>query len=280
MGQELATPGIIGTSGREPKKPRMPATHCELTNSDQQHDILNLHDFMLVEEDLRELEMNLKDSASRLVAAQEKERRRIARELHDELGQSLLVLKLRVSAVEKNLQVAKSQCEGMYSYLDEIVENVRRLSRDLSPHALEDLGLSAAIRHLVSEFNKHYGIVDCRLAIDQIDDLFIREDQLHIYRVIQECLTNIGKYANATKVRVIIRKQKDNVFIKVQDNGIGFNLDQVLSRDAKRRGLGLDSLGERVRIIGGAIKIWSQIGQGTRISFKIPIDSVEEAPGE
>ena len=125
-------------------------------------------------EKLQESEEKLRHLASQLFTAQEDERKRISRELHDELGQALLVLKLQTRAIEGDLQPEQQQlreeCLEMLGNLDQVVDNVRRLSRDLSPTLLEDLGLSAALRHLITEFGKHYQI-KYSLQETNIDDL-------------------------------------------------------------------------------------------------------------
>lgn len=228
------------------------------------------------EEALKESEKNLRYLASQLLTAQERERQRISRELHDELGQSLLVMKLQMKLMEEKLQESPeaitAEWEHIRSRLDEVVDDVRRLSRDLSPHALEDLGLSAAIRHLVKEFCKYYHIAHYSVDLDEIDDYFAQEAQINIYRIFQESLTNIGKHARAHRVDVIARKQDDHVYFLVEDNGTGFNVAQVLAREEPERGMGLFAMEERVRMLEGSFNLWSQEGVGTRISFTLPLD--------
>ena len=162
----------------------------------------------LAEEQLRESEQNLRHLASQLLTAQERERERIARELHDELGQSLLVLKLQASRVERRLDkdqtAIRKEFHEIIRQLDQLVDEIRRLARDLSPTMVRDLGLSSALKRLIEEFSRHY---DIQADIDQMegmDELFPRETQINIYRTFQECLTNIGKYAQASRLSVAI----------------------------------------------------------------------------
>ncbi|HEY9073842.1 MAG TPA: PAS domain-containing protein, partial [Desulfobaccales bacterium] len=140
------------------------------------------------EKQLKESEQRLRNLASQLMTAQEDERRRISRELHDELGQSLLVLKLQARDIETTLgpkqQRLRSECQEMLGNLDQLVDNVRRLSRDLSPMILEDLGLSAGLQRLIQDFSKHYHIEYCADE-SRIDDLFPPETQVAIYRIFQ-----------------------------------------------------------------------------------------------
>jgi PAS domain S-box-containing protein len=223
------------------------------------------------EEALRESEKNLRYLSSQLLTSQEMERKRIAVELHDGLGQALMVAKMRLRAVERSLPAgeAKTESKALLTYFDEVTENVRRLSHDLMPAALEDLGLQAALRHLLEEFNKYTGI---RLStdLDDIQDLFSPEKQLIIYRIFQESLNNITKHAHATKVSVAIKKEPAGVSFRLEDNGAGFDLQKVLASDSSKRGMGLAALTERVHMMGGSLEMWSQIGIGTRISCFIP----------
>ncbi len=223
-------------------------------------------------EELRESEKNLRLLASQLLTAQEDERRRISRELHDELGQALLVLKLQAKAIENELQPEQQQlrneCREMRANLDQVVDNVRRLSRDLSPTMLEDLGLSAAIHRLIRDFSRHYHI-ECNVQETNIDDLFPMQAQVTIYRLIQECLTNIGKHSQASLLTVSINKTHNHVSFIIQDNGRGFNPAQRRYQ-ATDQGMGLAAMEERARMVGGLLSIWSQEGAGTRIAFDIP----------
>jgi PAS domain S-box-containing protein len=236
--------------------------------------IIDITERQEAEEKLRESETNLRYLATQLMTAQERERKRLSRELHDELGQSLLVLKLQMGAMEEKMaqgwEAVQGDCGSMMAYLNQVVEDVRRLSRDLSPTILEDLGLSAALRRLLGEFSKYYvGEVNMD-EMDEIDDLFPPEAQINLYRIFQESLTNIGKYAQASRVTFSIKRLADHVAFRMEDNGRGFNLAQVSSADAAGRGLGLAAMEERVRMLGGVLNIQSQEGQGTKISFEAP----------
>jgi PAS domain S-box-containing protein len=223
-----------------------------------------------VEEHLQESEERLRILASQLMTAQEDERRRIARELHDELGQSLLVLKLQARSIQNDLlpeqEQLVSECQEMRSHLDRVVENVRRLSRDLSPQILEDLGLAAALRRLLEDFSRHYDTI-YQLQEADIDGLFSLGIQTSIYRIFQECLTNIGKHSQANLIMVSINKSEGQVNFLIQDNGKGFD-PEVQRRQGG--GMGLAAMRERARMVGGALTVWSREGEGTNISINIP----------
>lgn len=224
---------------------------------------------------LRESEKRLHTLSSYLLSAQERERRRIALELHDELGQSLTVMKLQLRSIERGLGrdqgTLKKDCESTLQYVDQIIENVRRISRDLSPSILEDLGLTAALRWLVEDFAKHSDI-KVSLDIPSIDNLFSNDAQILIYRIFQEAFTNIGKHAKADNVSVVIDNDEGMVNFLVEDDGKGFDMEQIEARYPTERSLGLVAMDERARMLGGLIKISGHIGRGTRISFSIPID--------
>ncbi len=225
------------------------------------------------EEALRESEERLRHLASQLLAAQEIERKRISLELHDDLGQSLTVLKLLLGGIDKSLPPdlveAKEGCAHMGEYLDELIEKVRRISRNLVPLILEDLGLPAALRSLCGELDKRSDI-KCALEMDDIAALFSADQEINIFRIFQESLNNTMKHAQATQIRITIKKHKGCLGFSVEDDGAGFDVQEIMTRDVTKKGLGLAAMDERVRMVGGTLKIWSQPGQGTKISFAIP----------
>jgi signal transduction histidine kinase len=222
---------------------------------------------------LKESEQELRQLTSQLLSIQEQERRRVARELHDELGQALTVLKINLVAIEDNLgpdqQHLKVNCEHMLSYIDTVIDNVRRMSWDLSPSSLEDLGLSAALGYLVDE-TCHSHNIQSAVVMDEIDHLFPPETQINIYRMFQESLTNVVKHARASLVSVNVTYEDGKVSFMIQDNGRGFNVKQVMSGKAAKRSLGLTAMNERALMAQGSLQISSRKGQGTTIAFSIP----------
>jgi len=225
-------------------------------------------------DELRKSEERLHRLSSDLFAFQENERRRISLELHDELGQSMAALKMQVSAIARRLGQAKpgdlkTDCDEMRNNINQIIENVRRLARDLSPVVLDDLGLQAAIEYLVNNFAKIYTI-DVNYQHTDINHLFNEESQRIVYRILQEALTNIGKHAQAKNVILIIEEIERAVRFTVKDNGRGFNVQKTLDQKGAERGMGLESMFERVRILGGRISIVSRPGIDTTITFTVP----------
>ncbi len=223
---------------------------------------------------LRESKGKLRSLSSQLLKAQEKERRRISLELHDELGQSLSLLKVQLGAIKRKLDDDQSDLiidlEEPRQHLNYIIESVRRLSRDLSPSILEDLGLSAALEWLVSDFARHHNL-SLSYAAENIDDFFSHEHLIIIYRIFQETLSNIGKHAQASEVFVKIKKMAHEVSFLIADNGIGFDIRQVSREKPTEKGMGLAAMQERALIIRSSLAISAQTDKGTQISFKIPI---------
>jgi signal transduction histidine kinase len=231
------------------------------------------------EEALKESQKEFRYISSRLLSVQEEERRKISRELHDELGQSLTLMKLQLRSVERQLREdqgpLREECGNILRYLNTVIENVRRLSKDLSPFILEDLGLTRALRWLVDSLAKNY---DIRLVLDvaDIDLLFSANAQRSIYRVLQEALTNIVKHSGAAGgASVSVRREGEKIFFSIEDKGKGFDMTEVAAQHAAERGLGLASMEERISMLGGTLTLWSEPGKGTRISFSIPSQEEE-----
>ena len=225
--------------------------------------------------ELRKSEERLHRLSSDLFTVQENERRRISFELHDELGQSMAALKMQVGSIARRLgdvpiEEMKVVCNDMRDNINQIIENVRRLARDLSPVVLDDLGLQAAIEYLVNNFTKIYN-VDIKYRYTNINHLFNEDSQRIIYRILQEALTNISKHAQAKHVSLIIEEIDRAVQFTVRDDGNGFNVQKTLDQKGTEKGMGLEAMSERVRILGGKINIVSRPGIDTTVTFTTPI---------
>ncbi len=231
------------------------------------------------EEALRESEKQLRHLSSQLLTAQETERKRISRELHDELGQSMTVMKLRLGFIEKNLlehqATLKQECGYGIQYVDQVIENIRRLSRDLSPSILEDFGPSAALRWLINNFARSYNI---RVVLDMIDvdSLLPRDAHVVVYRTVQEALTNIGKHSRAKNVQIAVNLTDSFVRFSIQDDGIGFDEKRVTGKNPGERGLGLTTMKGRAEMAGGVLNINTLEGKGTLVILEIPMKRGEE----
>ncbi len=209
----------------------------------------------------------------RILEAQEAERRRISRELHDEVGQSLTIIKLNAGLITRNLPRGqyqlKAECDELISYIDKVLDQVRRLARDLSPAILEDVGLRASLRALLHDFARGADI-KVTASVENVDHLLSKKSEIILYRIVQESLANIARHAKATRVTVIGGSDGRQVSFQIEDDGIGFDLNHV-RRDPLRRGLGIPIIIERVRMLGGVLDFRSMIGEGTQVRFTIPI---------
>jgi len=212
-----------------------------------------------------------------ILEAQELERKRISRDLHDEVGQALTVIKLNAGLIARNLPESmhqfKEDCEDLTSCIDIVIEHVRRLARELSPSILEDVGLGAALRALLQDYARG-GVRKITAAVENVDHLLSKKAEFIVYRIIQEALANAIRHARAHNVTVVGGKEGPGLSFLVEDDGIGFDAAIVL-KDFAHRSLGLALIAERVSMLGGSFELDSEIGRGTRIHFIIPIDEGE-----
>ena len=240
------------------------------------HALITIQDITIrkkIEEALRNSEDNLRYLASQLLNAQERERLRIAHELHDDLGQSLLLLKMQLSSITRDLppdaEAPRRQSLNAIDSVQDIIDSVRRLSQDLVPPTLTQMGLKVALQDLIDEFCRYYNITGAT-DIDEAGPSLLPDAALIIHRIVQESLTNIGKYSQATEVSVSLKAKEGQLWLMVEDNGIGFEVEEVYARPGRQRGLGLTSMEERARMLGGTFQIRSQPGLGTRIDVVVP----------
>jgi PAS domain S-box-containing protein len=199
----------------------------------------------------------------------EEERSRIALEIHDVLGQQLTALKMDSTWLKKRFTQDEVACErisGMISLIDDTIRTVRRISSELRPGILDDLGLVAALEWQGSEFEKNTGI-EIGFETNKSDVELERNFSTNIFRIYQETLTNIARHANATSVKTIFAHYADHIRLEVRDNGIGVDFDSV--RDKKS--LGLISMKERARLFNGEVVIENISPHGTMVTLKIPL---------
>jgi signal transduction histidine kinase len=227
-----------------------------------------------VELALRKSEDDLHHLTAQLLNAHEGERQRIANDLHDDVGQSMIFLKMGLSSLQRHLPEDLSELRKEFNHyrkqLDITIEKIRNISKEIHPSGLEDLGLNIALSILFRELEQLPNI-KVSVEMDDIRGVFELKKTITIYRIFQELSTNIVKHANATKVSVAINKESGRVIFRIEDNGTGFNIQNIQSLRAQKRGMGLASVEERVRMLGGSLEMWSQPGQGSRTEFAIPI---------
>jgi two-component system sensor histidine kinase UhpB len=212
-----------------------------------------------------------------VLIAQEEERQRIARELHDETAQSLTSLLIGLRIIEKasTPDEISTWIAELRSQTGRTLEEVRKMAVDLRPSTLDDLGLAAALQWYVDEFARRTRT----LAVFQasgLDNRLADDVEVVVYRIVQEALTNVAKHADASHVEVCVSREDGAVVARVTDNGHGFDVPTAMG--SRERGLGLFGMQERVSLVGGTIQITSLPGQSTSVSIRIPIDG--EPTGE
>ena len=234
------------------------------------------------EEALRNSELELRALSSKLLSAEEMERKRIARELHDGIGQSLSAVKFSVeNAVEGLRGVSDSQVvrsfEAVVPLIQSTIEEVRRIVMDLRPSMLDDLGIIATTSWFCREFKRIHPSVDVRKTFTLREDDVPDPLKTVVYRVLQEALNNVAKHSGADHVRVCMDKSDGSLALVVEDNGKGFDVDEVTLGGAHRKGFGLTSMRERAELTGGAFSMSSRLGEGTSLRVTWPLLPV---PGE
>jgi signal transduction histidine kinase len=237
------------------------------------------------EEELKSSHERMRELAGHIEAVREEERTRIARDIHDELGQVLTCLKIDLSWMDKKLhakgQAARTELllkkiTAMKETIDNTVQVVRKISTELRPVILDHFGLSAAIEWQATEFQNLTGI-QCQFSTNPEDldlDLDLDEKAASaIFRIFQELLTNITRHANATKVTISLGKGRSILNLKVQDNGRGITERENLQANS----FGLLGVRERVALLGGKFSIKGVEGEGTTVTVRIPFSRINVA---
>jgi signal transduction histidine kinase len=218
-----------------------------------------------------------------VVTAQEEERRRISRELHDQLGQSLSALRLGLGTLADPTQAQAPRQEAiarLQQIAAQLDEDIDRLALELRPSALDDLGLHAVLQQHLEEWSSRYAIPAEFQATGLDGQHLPPEIEIVIYRVVQEALTNIFKHAGAQHVSVILERRHDQVRVIVEDDGQGFDLEAVQQSPDILRKLGLVGMGERVALVGGSFTVESTPGSGTTVFVRIPLPSTAPEAGD
>ena len=213
-----------------------------------------------------------------LVSAQEEERKHLARELHDQAGQELTNLLIRLKTLER--QSHENEITTKLMELQEMVsvsiDQIRDLSYSLRPPAIEEFGLGAAVRALASDVERQLGVLVT--VEDQLPEKCSPDLEMVLYRIIQESLTNVARHAQATELKITLGQIENVIEVNVEDNGVGFDPNKM-ETDLGTRHLGLISMSERAELIGGRLEMFSAIGQGTRINVRVPNLKMEALHG-
>jgi signal transduction histidine kinase len=226
-------------------------------------------------DELREREVRIVELSGHLLKAQEEERKRISRELHDETGQALMVIRLYLGMLDGtvNSDEAKGRIGELFAVVDRTIEGIRRIIGRLSPLVLQELGMISAIRKEAKDLTKTAGV---RTHVD-IPDNFGRLDpviETAIYRVVQESLHNVAKHAQAKNVEIRLERRGEMLKLKIEDDGVGI---RAVTNPA-RPSFGMAGMQERVSTLGGQMKVTSHPGEGTRISITVPIRKAAAGP--
>jgi signal transduction histidine kinase len=219
----------------------------------------------------RQTTEELQRLSTRLVFAQEEERRTIARELHDEVGQVLMAIKMELTLAQRAIEGHGGSgrlLDDAQAIADGALHTVRDLSHLLHPSLLDDLGLPAAVEWYLTGFGKRHAI-RVALAIDGMEERLAPEMESTFFRIVQEALANIARHANATRCDISLRCDNETLTLVVEDDGVGFDLE---SRTSHRRDLGLGLVGirERASALGGHTRVDTAPGRGTRLIVEMP----------
>jgi len=221
----------------------------------------------------KEYETRLRQLSGGIISAQEEERKRIARELHDEHGQAVSLIKIRLDHLSRNWgkklpPPVRRELAEINRLLSQNIQDIRRLITALRPSMLDDLGLIPTLRWWLSRFENETGI-STDLSLPRKWDRIPDQARTIVYRIIQESLTNTARHSAATRVKVTLKKRNGHLLAEIEDNGIGFRVEKVMSRPSES--IGLMGIEERVALLGGKTEIKSQPGKGTRIRVELPL---------
>ena len=229
-----------------------------------------------IEIELRESENDLRQLSTALLSAQERERKLIAQEIHDSMGASLAATKFKLEATLKEMDdgnpPTRAALESVIPIIQGTMEEARRIQMSLRPSMLDDLGILATINWFCRQYESIYPSISVRKEIDIQEHEVPNSLKIVIYRVLQEALNNIAKHSKASMVVLFLRKNSQAMELAIRDSGQGFDLEEAFSRKGTTRGLGLDSMRERVELSGGSFLIESKKGAGTVIRATWPLN--------
>lgn len=274
-GEPLVHEAVVGLAGRQRRLavrlvalPDAGRARVQLMFSDVSHSSAERIELVQARHDLRRL-------TASVVQARENARLRIARELHDELGQRLSALKLDLASLDpaSGRSAYRERVASMLTMLDDTMTSVRRIIADLRPLMLDDLGLNAAIDWLARESARRMGI-DVKVKLGERDPAIDKDASVAVYRMVQEALTNVARHARATEVGIELREVGTELRLVVQDNGVGFDPEAL----RKTPSFGLFGIRERAYALGGTMESGSRPGGGARLCVRLPLRRAHEGP--
>lgn len=223
------------------------------------------------EQQIREHQQRLNDMALELTLSEERERRRIAIDLHDTLGQDLTLTRMKLGGLDKTALSSEQQkiVAEIKGTTENAINRVRGLTRLLSPPIMESAGLEAALKWLARQIETDYGL-QIAFSDDLSDKPIVREFQLELYNCVRELLINVAKHAGTATACLTVCREADTLAIKVEDDGVGFEADAVLN-GSNSDGFGLFTISRRIMHLGGTFQIRSQPGSGTEAAINVPL---------
>ena len=234
----------------------------------------NVTEHKKAEEEVKRSRAELRRLSAHLQSVLEGERKRIAHEIHDELGQQLTALKMDLSWIGRNLPENEKplleKIRAMSKLIDTTIETVRKISTDLRPAILDDFGLLAAIEWQLKEFQQRTGI-KCKIAQQSNDVILDQGRAVALFRIVQEALTNVARHANAMNVEVTLKEGDGRVLLQIKDNGRGVKEEEITSS----KSIGIVGMRERARLYGGQMRIKGIPGKGTTVKVSIPLKEEE-----
>lgn len=238
------------------------------------HNDLDIRSCLIDITELKRTEETLINLSGQLINAQEEERKRIARELHDDLNQRMALLSIELAQLKQRFQKPRALCpliESLQTKAQEISAEIHRLAYRLHPSKLDHLGLVAAVQSLCQEFSEGRNF-KVELRLKDFPTTIPKDVSLCIFRIAQELLRNCHKHSGAHKAQVLLEEAEGAVRLSVSDDGCGFDIRS----DAMKKGLGFTSMRERLRLVRGEMQVYSQTWNGTRIEISVPLTAEAE----
>jgi len=255
---------------RKDKEKRFVEFIAHLFKNDEIWIVIDVTARLKAEEEIISSRDKLKKLSEHLQTAREEERAAIAREVHDDLGQSLTALKMELVWLKKNREagdkIVSDKLNSMVEIVNQTIKTIQRLGTELRPKLLDDLGLISAIEWQASEFQKRFGI---KCTFQPINDEINVDPKIgvSVFRILQEALTNVVRHANASEVKIAVKQLNGTFFLSISDNGVGIPVNQLESNSS----IGIIGMKERADIAGGKVEFISQKGKGTEVRLTIPL---------
>jgi len=232
--------------------------------------LLVITTYLLLQNKSRKAKKNEQDFLQKLLETREFEKKKIASELHDSIQQNLHSINFELYRIAKNYPPVKWKIEEMTERINQTISDIRTISSDLFPHQLEKLGLKKSIEAMANNLTYSTNVFfDTKISND-INDLYSDEVSLNIYRIIQELTNNIVKHSNASKAIIEMYVDGPFTYITVWDDGKGLKIN-LKKLDSFREGLGISSIHQRLKLIGGSLNVYSEIDKGTKFKINIPV---------